>query len=260
MLQTFVPLPPTSTQVCGETQSLSWKQVSPFRTLHFWLKQNPVKQSVLSQQPVLIRCGVPHWAFSQLGSGYLTQTGLSDGQLDSTRTPFLHSRILLPLRHFVSLAVHRSRHAPWMNSWPSGHLHSVSFPGLQPDGQQLSPLLHWVWFALSQRALQLEALPLNWRTAQPFVTQLEAVGQLPSHVSPASVLPFPQQAPLLHEPLQRFWPAAQHFWLATQFPDSHCPAEEHAWLFPRLAEQFVPLQPAPLQLSFELVHWPPEQV
>jgi hypothetical protein len=66
---------------------------------------------------------------------------------------------------------------------------------LQPAGQQLSPVLHWVIAWWVQAALQLAALPVSASMVQPLPSShVAAVGQLPSQVSPGSTTMFPQLA------------------------------------------------------------------
>ena len=91
---------------------------------------------------------------------------------------------------------------------PQAGWQSVSLVELQLDGQQPSLFAHAVCkLPLTHRTSQVAALPARTRSWQP--TAGQAVGQLPSHSSPASTTPFPQRT-TQSASLVVLQPAGQH--------------------------------------------------
>jgi hypothetical protein len=91
---------------------------------------------------------------------------------------------------------------------PQAAWQSVSLVELQLDGQQPSPFAHVVcMLPLTHRASHVLALPAMTRSWQPTAGQV--VGQLPSHISPASTTPFPQRT-TQSASLVVLQPAGQH--------------------------------------------------
>jgi len=91
---------------------------------------------------------------------------------------------------------------------PQAGWQSVSLLELQLDGQQPSLFAHAVCkLPLTHRTSQVAALPARTRSWQP--TAGQAVGQLPSHSSPASTTPFPQRT-TQSASLLVLQPAGQH--------------------------------------------------
>jgi hypothetical protein len=77
-----------------------------------------------------------------------------------------------------------------MTPLPHIGLQSLSVIAFAPLGQQPSPLLGAVTVLGMHVALQFAALPINTFELQPEVAP-QALGQLPSHVSPLSTTPLP---------------------------------------------------------------------
>ena len=92
--------------------------------------------------------------------------------------------------------------------FPQAAWQSESLVELQLDGQQPSLFAHAVCkLPLTHRTSQVATLPARTRSWQP--TAGQAVGQLPSHSSPASTTPFPQRT-TQSASLVVLQPAGQH--------------------------------------------------
>ena len=110
---------------------------------------------------------------------------------------------LLPLQTSIELHVsvhdtvlpHRSSMTP--HSAPAWaqvrgmQAQSLSFAKVQPAGQHPSALMHAEIGDAAHCALQVAALPVSTSLVHA-LPSLHEVGQLPSHVSPASMVPLPQ--------------------------------------------------------------------